>query len=103
MGGGLRKTDPIVRSLPIARAREDAWLPDSALIRVQSEASRAGYRLDAWFPAEVFVGFDPATNPKLGFHYAVHDSELGDQTLATGREFPYESDPSLWQTIELVS
>ena len=76
------------------------------IVRVGSEipvapGSVRGVALDAWFPAEVFTGFDPATNSRIGFHYVVHDTELGDQTLAVGSEFPYESDPSLWQTVEL--
>jgi hypothetical protein len=87
--------------LPIARAREDALLPDSDLIQIQSEVSTSHYWLEAWFPAEMLVGFDPKTNPKIGFHYLLHDGEKGDQTLAGGTDFPIESDPSLWQTISL--
>jgi len=78
-------------------------LPKTELVQVKSEVSTTDYLLEAWFPAEVFVGFDPTTNRKIGLHYLVHDSELGDQTLAVGGEFPYESDPSLWQTVELVT
>lgn len=97
------QSEPVVRSLPIARAREEVSLPDASLVTVRSHVSQTAYSIDAWFPAKVLVGFDPGTNPKIGFHYMVHDSELGDQTLAVGREFPCESDPSLWQTVELVS
>lgn len=100
-GGGPKRSEPSVRSLPVARARDENPLPDSDLVKIQSEISATGYWLDAWFPSEVFAGFDPATNGRIGFHYVVHDTELGDQTLAVGNEFPYESDPSLWQTIEL--
>lgn len=102
-GGGGKRTQPIVRALPVARAREDTPLPNVDLVEIESEVSSTGYWLDAWFPAEVFVGYDPSTNPRIGFHYFLHDSELGDQTLAVGREFPFESDPSLWQTVELTS
>jgi len=100
-GGGPKRTAPVVRSMPVARAREDVALPQSELVKVQSEICATGYLLEAWFPTEVFVGFDPATNSKIGFHYVVHDTELGDQTLAVGNDFPVESDPSLWQTVEL--
>jgi hypothetical protein len=100
-GGGPKRRDPIVRSMPVSRAREETALPDVGSVQTQSEVSSSGYWLDAWFPAEVFAGFDPATNGRIGFHYLVHDTDLGDQTLAVGGEFPYESDPSLWQTVEL--
>ena len=102
-GGQGKKSAPVVRSLPVARAREETSLPSADLVQLQSEVSQTGYWIEAWFPAEVFVGFDPATNPKIGFHYVVRDTELGDQTLAVGSEFPFESDPSLWQTVELIS
>ena len=102
VGGGPKSNEPMVRALPVARAREETALPNSELVKIQSEVSNSGYWLEAWFPAEVFTGFDPATNNKIGFHYLIHDSQLGDQTLAVGSEFPFESDPSLWQTVELV-
>jgi hypothetical protein len=89
--------------LPVARAREDVALPQAQLVQVQSRIQPTGYDLEIWFPAEVFVGFDPATNARIGFHYVVHDTERGDQALAVGSEFPVESDPSLWQTVELKS
>lgn len=100
-GGGAKKRDAIVRSLPFTRTREDATLPNSDLVRVQSDVSES-YWLDAWFPAELLTGFEPSTNPRIGFHYVVRDSVFGEQTLAVGSEFPYESDPSLWQTVELA-
>lgn len=102
LGGGPKHTLPVVKALPVARAREDVALPDAALVRIQSEVSSTGYWVDVWFPAEVFSGFDPGTNDRIGFHYAIHDTELGNQNLAVGSEFPFESDPSLWQTVELV-
>lgn len=101
VGGGARRTEPVVRSLPVARAREETQLPNAELVKIQAEVTKTGYWLDAWFPKEVFAGFEPDTHSQIGFHYLVHDSELGDQTLAVGSEFPFESDPSLWQTVEL--
>lgn len=102
LGGGPRQNAPLVKCLPVARAREETTLADPSLIRVQSEMTSTGYWLDAWFPGNVFAGFDPDTNDRIGFHYSIHDYEMGNQTLAVGSEFPFESDPSLWQTVELV-
>lgn len=101
-GGGRTESGPLACAIPLARAREDAALADVSLIRLQSEIRQDGYWLDAWLPAEVFVGFDHLQHPRLSFHYVVRDSQLGEQSLAVGNDFPYESDPSLWQTIELV-
>ena len=98
-----KRNQPIVRSVLIPRSREDAVLPKAEFVKAQVEVSPTGYRIDAWFPEKTFTGYDPVPNPKIGFHYAVYDNELGEQTLAVGSEFPYESDPSLWQTVELIT
>lgn len=82
---------------------EENPLPNAELVNVHSEISKSGYLLEAWFPREVLVGFDPDIQSQIGFHYIVQDSEFGSQTLAVGNEFPFESDPSLWQTVELIA
>ena len=101
-GGGRTEADPLAIAIPLARAREETLPADTSLIQVQSEVRPEGYWLDAWLPAEALVGFDPSQHPQLGFHYVIRDSELGEQSLAVGSEFPCASDPSLWQTIELI-
>ncbi len=102
-GGGRTEADPLAVAIPLARAREDSLLADTSRIQVQSEVRPGGYWLEAWLPAESLVGFDPSQHPQLGFHFIVRDSELGEQSLAVGNEFPYAADPSLWQTIELTN
>jgi hypothetical protein len=57
--------------------------------------------LEAWLPASVLNGFDPAAQPQLGFYYSVVDAELGLQALSVGDDFPYASDPSLWSVLLL--
>jgi hypothetical protein len=42
------------------------------------------------------TGFDPTQFARIGFFYAVVDRELGWQTLALSREYPFVEDPSLW-------
>ncbi len=101
-GAGRKEADPAVIAIPLARAREDTTITDSSLIQMKSEVQSDRYLLEAWIPSEALVGFDPDTHSSLGFNYVVRDSELGDQTLAVGSEFPCASDPSLWQTIELA-
>ena len=102
LGGGRKSVDPLAIAIPLARAREEVAPLDLSLIQLQSAIASDGYRLEAWLPAAVFIGFDPATSPKLGFHYLVRDVEFGDQSLAVGTEFPVASDPSRWQTLELT-
>ena len=62
-----------------------------------------GYMLEALIPAEALTGFDPAEHPRLGFTYAVIDRELGEQTFGVGSPMPYQEDPSLWATLELIA
>jgi hypothetical protein len=101
-GTGRKKREPAAIQRPIARAKEDAPLAGPASIPVVAALRTDGYRLDAWIPAEAMHGFDPEAVPRLGFFYLLRDSELGDQTLTVGEEFPYPHDPSVWSTLELV-
>lgn len=92
---------PVAELVPIHRAREEpkAIAPD--LIRIRSQRRSDGYLLRAGIPAAALTGFNPAEHPRLGFSYLVADRELGWQTLSVGPEFPFMSDPSLWETLEL--
>lgn len=98
---GRHKQQPLVTALPIGATREAAE-HSAAAVRVVSKVHDGGYRLRAWFPAESLTGYDPESHARLGFYGTVIDVELGTQALTVGSEFPYESDPSLWQTLELV-
>jgi hypothetical protein len=102
-GGGSKQDQPVAIQLPIARARDDAPIADSAEIPLSVKKTKAGYKLDAWFPSEILNGFDPESNQLIGFYYYLRDSELGEQFLTVDKEFPFASDPSLWSTLELVT
>lgn len=102
VGEGRAGTAPLVRQLPVPRAREDAPMIDPESILAESEISKTGYRLGIWFPAESLHGYDPTSQGRLGFYMAVRDPEQGEQTLAVGDEFPWEADPSLWVALELL-
>ena len=94
---------PQAIGLPIARAREDAVAADATDVKVWSEVRSDGYDLEAWIPASALTGFDPRSNPRVGGYLLIRDQELGDQSLTVDRAFPFDADPSLWQTFELVS
>jgi hypothetical protein len=98
---GKRRDAPAVVQVPVPRAREDAALTDWKTIPVSASHVAGGYSLEAWLSREVLTGFDPESNPRLGFYYCVRDSELGTQFFSVGEEFPVASDPSLWATLEL--
>lgn len=101
-GLGRKKLDPSIQLQPIGQAREATGKRGDAAIQLSSTVRADGYRIDIWFPAESLHGFDPASHPRLGFSAMVHDTELGDQPLTVGPEFPIDFDPSMWQTLELV-
>jgi hypothetical protein len=101
-GGGPEKDAPAAGQLPIHRANQDAPLCQPEQIAFQATHTKGGYLLEAFLPAAVLNGFDPETNPRLGFFYWVRDSELGEQTLGITAEFPFWEDPSLWSTLQLV-
>jgi hypothetical protein len=100
-GGGPEHDEPAVGQLKINRALADAPLCSHEQLVFRSTRTKSGYRLEAFLSAAVLNGFDPETNPRLGFFYSVRDLELGDQTLGLGAEFPFWEDPSLWSVLEL--
>jgi len=88
--------------LPINRAREQPHPIPAGLLKARCRHCADGYLLEALIPAEALTGFDPAEHPRLGFAYAIVDRELGQQTFGVGSPMPYQEDPSLWATLELV-
>jgi len=101
-GGGPVGTEPWAVQVPILRAREEAPRANIAEIGMATVVSKSGYVLEAWLPAGVLNGYDPDAQPRLGFYYALHDADLGEQYLSVGPEFPFAVDPSLWSTLELT-
>lgn len=103
-GQGKKQLEPVVTQIPLANAREEvpARNPDASN-SLASHITTDGYQLCAWFPAGALHGFDPESHPRLGFYAVVRDTELGEQFLTVGREFPIDFDPSLWQILELAA
>lgn len=101
-GGGNEADEPVCGQVKIHRALADAPVCSAGSIPLACDRLKSGYRLRAFLPGELLTGFDPETNPRLGFFYAVRDQELGEQTLGLTPEFPYWEDPSLWSTLELI-
>ncbi len=102
-GSGGDGLTPMVRQLPVPRAGEDAPLFPPESFRATTETLKDGYRLEFWLPAETLNGFDPEDSPQIGFFWLLRDSELGEVSLTVDSAFPYVSDPSLWETLELRS
>jgi hypothetical protein len=91
---------PMIQRQPIPQARETANPPEASP-ELSCCLLDDGYRLDIWFPAGSLIGYDPKNHQRLGFFAAVHDRELGSQTLTVGDEFSFATDPSLWTVLEL--
>lgn len=101
-GGGNRLAEPVADQLLINRARENSKPVRPGTLRAVSHKLADGYRLDVHIPAEALTGFDPGEHPRLGFHWAVMDREIGELTFCCPSELPYREDPSTWGTLELV-
>ena len=102
MGAGRGHAEPVAGVMPIHRARAPHGPIDASQLKVLSERLSDGYVLHAMIAADALTGFDPAEHPRLGFTWAVTDRELGEQTLGIGSPSPYQQDPSLWSTLELI-
>ncbi|HEY7328566.1 MAG TPA: hypothetical protein VH592_13045 [Gemmataceae bacterium] len=101
-GGGADKDEPAFVQSKINRALYDAPTVATDTVPFQFLPRTGGYRLEAFLPAAALNGFDPEQNPRLGIHVAVHDQEMGEQSLSVGDDFPWAEDPSLWSVLELV-
>jgi hypothetical protein len=101
-GGGRKLDGPMAQWIAINRAREQPRPIEPAQLHARSDVTAHGYLLEAFIEAAALTGFDPAEHPRLGFALAVSDRELGEQTLGVGSPMPYQEDPSLWITLELV-
>ena len=100
-GGGRRLDRPVADQMIIHRARENAKPIRPGMLNVGVAMRVDGYLLSAFIPAEALTGYQPSEYPKLGFFYLVQDRELGHQTFSVDHQFPFETDPSLWGTLEL--
>lgn len=102
VGIGAGASEPFAAQLGINRAKESAREMPRGSIRIVRRLAKDGYGMDVLIKAEALTGFNPVDQPQLGFFYAVGDKELGLQTFSLGPEFPFDEDPSLWGTLELV-
>lgn len=100
-GDGPKGTDPAARQLTVPRAAADAPQIDPDDILMGAKVSKDGYELSAWLPAETLNGFDPASQPRIGFFCELRDAQFGRLPLNLDSEFPYDGDPSLWCTLNL--
>ncbi len=103
IGEGADGMTPVIKQLPVPRASDDAPEVDDDIILTESEADETGYTVSAWFPCAALNGFDPEAYSRMGFYICVNDKELGKQHFTIGDDFPYQSDPTLWASLELVS
>jgi hypothetical protein len=101
-GAGSRQDEPLAQFVPIHRARENPKTIRAGQIQVRCQRQPDGYILEALIAADALTGFEPAEHPRLGFTYAILDRELGEQTFGVGSPLPYQEDPGLWATLELV-
>jgi hypothetical protein len=100
---GADGMSPVIKQLPISRASDDAPEVDEDAILIESETDETGYTVSVWFPTESLNGFDPDAYSRMGFYISVNDGELGKQFFTVGEEFPFQSDPTLWASLELAA
>ena len=101
-GTGSQKNAPGATMLKINRAKEDPKTFQAFKSNLNCKVNPDGYHLQFFIAGQSLTGWDTDEHRQLGFNYLVNDRELGEQTLAAGTDFPITSDPSLWNTLQLV-
>lgn len=89
---------------PIAQQRTQRIESDPRKMQTRTHIRKDGYDLEVWIPGSQLYGFREITEiGRIGFYCVVQDSNLGEQPLTLGGDFPTSYDPSLWVTLELAS
>lgn len=101
-GEGAQQLNPVAELLNINRAKDNPKQPPRGALKVHSNLKSDGYKMSGWMPADTITGYDTTEHTRLGLCYAIKDRELGWQTLSLGSEYPFETDPSLWGTLQLT-
>ena len=101
-GGGRKLNDPAVVPIPIHLAKENPRNMESSYFFVRSQITPDGYLLECVFPADSLTDYRPEDYPTLGIAWKIQDKDLGEITLTVPEPAPFSSDPSFWETLELV-
>ena len=74
----------------------------AGVVDMTSQLQPDGWQIDAVLSAAAIPGWDPDEQSTLGFFAAVVDRRLGQIPLFAPPEYPWDSDPTTWSSIELV-
>lgn len=95
---------PAVVVMPIAQQRAQRIESNPKKMVCRTHKKKDGYEFEVWIPASQLYGFrDVSELGRIGFSCVVQDSELGDQPLSIGEDFPTAYDPSTWLQLELLT
>ena len=71
-------------------------------LEVKAELEADGYSLTVDIPAHCLFGFEPQTNPKIGFTYRLNRADGPPQHFSvSSQEYAIEQHPALWATLKL--
>jgi hypothetical protein len=102
-GGGRTADKPVAVPAVIPRTSEmPAELPAGA-IPIESTLTNDGWEIRAFVSAAALPGWDPLEIPRLGFFAALIDRRLGRVPCFAPPEYPWESDPTTWAELQLVT
>lgn len=85
----------------LRRAREKPPIFPESKLKTVRKITKTTYGLTLTIPAAALNGYDPTEFPRLGFTYLIFDHEHQGQTWATPLHMPFDTDPSMWGTLEL--
>ena len=101
--GGRTADKPVAVPAVIPRTSEmPEELPEGA-IPIESTLTADGWEIRAFISAAALPGWDPLEIPRLGFFAALIDRRLGRVPCFAPPEFPWESDPTTWAELQLVT
>ena len=95
--------EAIVLPLLINRAKQAPNDVPHGSIHVRSRITDSSWSMYVFFTAASLTGFDPREFREIGINWEVIDRDTGIRTLSAGSPFPYQENPTLWQTLVLAN
>ncbi|MEZ6141298.1 MAG: hypothetical protein R3B84_12075 [Zavarzinella sp.] len=98
---GPEDDTPSVGAFRIARALVDAPLPNTENLILHCTPQQSSQLWEIFLPATELSGYHPAEFSTCGVFWRINH-HTDTQLAGTTEEYPYDNDPSLWHSLELV-
>lgn len=85
------------------RTEDSHPLCDPADLKVVTQVSFSGYRMQIFISSQCLYGYDPEQFDRMGFNYRIHKYGKNPEEFSSlSEDFQVEQQPSLWSSLKLI-